>query len=343
MQDHQDYLKRWNCLLKTTVFLTLFLAHIACAAPAVPTTSLLQLVQTIPLPDVKGGFDLMAADMAGQRLFVCAQDNHTLEVIDLKAGQRVRSVPGFNEPKWVVYRPETGRLYVATAGDGKVTALDANTFAVIKEFQFEEKANNLRFDPATKELFVGVGKTFGALGIIDTATDKVSGEIKLDSFPKQFELEGNLIYVNVPAANHIAVVDRAKKAVIATWPVAEAKENVPMGIDRPQRRLFVACDSGKFIVFNTASGKSVASLDIAAEADGVYYDASRKLIYVSCGAGSVEVIRQADADHYQLVGRIATAPGAGTSLFVPEFGRLYVLVPQKDQQRAEIRVFAAAQ
>ena len=313
------------------------------AKPAVPTTTLLQPVQSIPLPGVKGGFDLMAVDVAGQRLFVCAQDNHTLEVIDLKAGARVRSVPDFKEPKWVVYRPETNRLYVATAGDGKVTMLDAQSFKVIKAYQFKDKANNLRFDPATKELFVGVGKTDGALGIIDTAADKVAGQIKLASFPKQFELEGNLIYVNVPEANHIAVVDRTKKAVIATWPVKEAKENVPMGFDRAQHRLFIACDPGKFVVFDTASGKSVASLDLPEGADGLYYDAARKLIYVSCGAGSVDVIQQVDADHYQTAGRIPTAAGAGTSLFVPEFARLYLLVPQSDKQGAEIRVFAAAQ
>jgi DNA-binding beta-propeller fold protein YncE len=265
-----------------------------------------------------------------------------LEVVDLKAGQRIRSVPNFNEPKWAAYRPETNRIYVATAVDGKVTVLDANSFAVIKTFQFKDKANNLRFDPATKELFVGEGKTDGAIGIIDTAADKVTGHIKLASFPKQFELEGNLIYVNVPEANHIAVVDRAKKAVIATWPVKEAKENVPMGFDRAQQRLFVACDPGKFVVFDTATGKSVASLDIAEGADGIAYDAARKLVYISCGAGSVEVIQQTDANHYQLVGRVPTVSGAGTSLFVPEFGRLYVLVPQSDKQQAEIRVLAAA-
>ena len=313
------------------------------AAPTVSTTTWLQRVQTIPLPGVKGGFDLMAADVPGQRLFVCAQDNHTLEVIDLKAGRRVRSVPDFNEPKWAAYRPETNRLYVATAGDGKVTVLDAQTFEVIQAFQFKDRANNLRFDPATKEMFVGVGKTDGALGIIDTAAGRITGQIELASFPKQFELEGNLIYVNVPEANHIAVVDRAKKAVIATWPVKEAKENVPMGFDRAQHRLFIGCDPGKFVVFDTASGKSVASLDIPAGADGLSYDASRKLIYISCGAGSVEVIQQTDADHYQNAGRIPTVAGAGTSLFVPEFARLYVLVPQSDKQVAEIRVFAARQ
>ena len=311
----------------------------SAANPLTAAAPALELKQTVSLPGVKGGFDLMAADLDGKRLFVCAQDNHTLEVIDLATGKRVRSVEGLNEPKWVVFRPESNRLYVSTAGDGKVTVLDATTFAVLKEFTFREKANNLRFDAATKQLFVGVGKTFGALAIIDTTTDAVAGDITLANFPKQFELEGNLIYVNVPAANHVAVVDRAKKTVVAVWPVRDAKDNVPMALDRANHRLFIACDPGKFVAFNTETGTAIASLNISAEADGIGYDAGRKRLYISCGEGWIDVIQQNDADHYQLQERLPTVKGAGTSLFVPQLERLFLGVPQVDGQSASIRIY----
>ena len=301
---------------------------------------LLSLVQTVPLTHVKGGFDLMAVDVAGQRLFVNAEDNNTMEVIDLAAGKWLRSVGGLKEPKWVVYRPESHKLYIAN-GDGALRILDSRSFEPVKTIPFKEKANNLRYDAKTKQLFVGVGKTFGALGIIDTVKDAIVGEIKLADFPKQFELDpdGRRIFVNVPAANHVAVIDRMKGAVIETWPVAEAKKNVPMGFDRQHCRLFIGCEPGKLVVFDTVSGKCVASLDIAAEPDGIYYDGKRKRIYVSCGAGSVDVIQQLDANHYALAGRIPTAPGAATSLFVPELDRLYLAVPQSEQQKPEIRVY----
>ena len=322
--------------MKPSLFVLLASSLLAVAAPSAPLT----LEKSIPLTDVKGGFDLMAVDAPGHRLFLCAEENNTVEVIDLAAGKRLKSLPGFEEPKWAVYRAKQHRLYISQAS-GAVAVLDSRTFAPVKEYKFREKANNLRFDAATGELFVGIGKTFGAIAIVDTAKDAATGEIPLADFPKQFEVEGGRIFVNVPKANHITVLDRTKREVIATWPVMEAKDNIPMGFDRAQHRLFVGCDPGKFVAFDTASGKSVASLDIPEGADGVYYDAARKLVYVSCGAGSVEIIQQTDPDHYQLAGRVPTVPGAGTSLFVPEFGRLYVLVPQKDQQRAEIRAFAA--
>jgi len=318
--------------------LFLFLAASSLFAVAAPP---LALEKSIPLPGVKGGFDLMAVDALGQRLFLCAEENNTVEVIDVKAGHRLKSLPGFEEPKWAVYRPEQKRLYISQ-GSGAVAVLDSRTFARVKEYKFREKANNLRFDAATGELFVGIGKTFGAVAIVDTAKDATTGEIALANFPKQFEVEGGRIFVNVPKANHIAVIDRAKREVVATWPVTEAKDNIPMGFDRAQHRLFIGCEPGKFVVFDSVAGKSVASLDIAAESDGVHYDAKRHRIYVSCGAGSLDVITQTDADHYALTASMPTVKGAGTSCFSPELDRLYLAVPAHDGQPAELRVYRPA-
>jgi hypothetical protein len=332
--------RAWPHRAKAAVLMRVGLAALfACSGRTALAAASLKLAKTVPLPHVKGGFDLMAADVAGKRLFVAAEDNDTMEVIDLAAGKHLRSVAGFKEPKWVVYRPESHRLYVSCGGDGSVRVLDSRTFEPVRKFEFKEKANNLRYDAKTKELFVGVGKTFGEIAVIDTAKDKVKGAIKLANFPKQFELDGNRIYVNVPEANHIAVIDRERMAVMETWPVAEAKGNVPMGADKAHGRLFIGCEPGKLVVFDTRAGKSVASVDISPEPDGVHYDAKRKRIYVSCGEGSVDVVAEGKGDSYKMLERVATAKGAATSLFVPEWNRLCVAVPQREGQRAEMRIF----
>ena len=307
--------------------------------PALYSAEPLHIEQAIPLPAVKGGFDLMAADVAGQRLFVNAEDNGTTEVIDLKAGKPVHTITGMREPKWVVFRPESKRLYIAN-GDGNLHVLNSDSYKPITVIKFKEKTNNLRYDEKSAELFVGVGKTFGAIAIVDTKTDKTLAEIPLANYPKQFEVDGDLIYVNVPTANHIAVVSRSKKAVIATWPVAEAKDNIPMALDSDHHRLFIGCGPGKFVVFNTQSGKSVTSLAIAPESDGISFDTKRNLIYISCAEGSLDVIHQTDADHYEFVARIPTVKGAATSIFVPQLDRLFLAVPQHEGQTAEIRSYA---
>jgi|GEM_PF-78072 len=299
-----------------------------------------RLDSRIGLPAVKGGFDLMAIDTAGRRLFLDAEDNGSTEVVDLAAGRRVYTIGGMTEPKWVVYRPELHRLYVAN-GDGLVRVFDSETYAPLRTIAFREKANNLRFDEATRELFVGVGKTFGAIGIIDTRTDAITAQIALANFPKQFEIDGDRIYVNVPAAQHVAVVDRRTKSVVATWPLA-VSGNVPMALDRLHHRLFIGCEPGKLVVLDSTNGKEVARIDIAAQPDGVHYDSQRRAIFVSCGAGSIDVVTQVDADRYQFAGRVPTVEGAATSLFVPALDRLFVPVPQRDGTDAELRIYSIA-
>ena len=320
----------------SALLMTLFLPIKSYSEQRTPLT----FIGAVPLPQVKGGFDLMAADINGQRLFLAAQDNNTLEVIDLANKKLLRSVPGFNEPKWVVYRPESNRLYISNGGDGSVRVLDAQTFVQSKQYSFREKANNLRYDVSDSLLFVGVGKTFGEIAIIDAAKDTSVGTITLSAFPKQFEVVADRIYVNVPKANHVAVIDRKAMKQIAAWPVAAAHENVPMGIDQAQQRLFIGCEPGKLAILDMTNGTSVASLDISAEPDSIYYDKTRRLIYISCGAGFIDVIRQLDADHYEVVSKIPTAPGAATALFIPGLNRYCLAVPQTDKQTAELRLFS---
>lgn len=299
----------------------------------------LKLQSTIELPNVKGGFDLMAVDIKGHRLFVCAEDNHSLEVINLETGKPVISIPNLDQPHWVFYYIEKNRIYVATGGDGKVTEFDGDSYKPVKEFDFKEACNNLRFDKISKQLWVGVGKSFGALGVIDLNQDKIIKEIPLSGYLKQFELDNNMVYVNIPQKNQIDVVDIKANKVVATWPVKSAEQNVPMALDTVHRRLFIGCKPGKFEVFSTETGNSVASFNINKETDGIYYDQKRSQIYVSCGEGFIDIIQQTDADHYQNIEKVPTVEGAATSLYSSSLDKLFLAVPQSANQKAEIRIY----
>lgn len=314
------------------------------AASPPPTQPLLTLERTVPLPNVHGGFDLMALDAAGQRLFVAAEDNHTVEVIDVRAGRALASLPGFNEPKWVVYRPEGNRLFVSTGGDGRVTELDGRTYRPVRHYAFREACNNLRYDSLAHQLVVGVGKTFGALGLLDVARNARMGEIPLAGYAKQFELDGRRIYANEPALHQVEVIDRDTRKAVAVWPVTGSSQNIPMGLDRAHQRLFVACAPGRLVVLSTVDGRPVASLPIPADADGLYadglyYDARRVRLYVSCGAGSVAVVQQQTPDRYAALQLLPTVPGAGTSLYSPALDRYFVATPQRPGQPAALRIY----
>src|SRR3954453_7557642 len=195
----------------------LSLAAIILVIPntAVPADGPLRAVQIIGLPGVEKRIDHLAVDPTGQRLFVAALGKGTLEVIDLKLGKRVRSVPGLKEPQGVAYLPDFHKVVVANAG-GFVVAFDDPSFRPLVTLDGLEDADNLRFDAAAKQLYVGYGD--GALGIIDPSSMHRLGDIKLPAHPESFRLEqaGPLVYVNVPRAKEIVVVDRKQRRIVST-------------------------------------------------------------------------------------------------------------------------------
>ena len=113
-----------------------------------------------------------------------------------------------------------------------------------------------------------------------------------------------------------------------------------MALDETNHRLFVGCrNPTKVIVYDTVSGKAEGMIDVAGDIDDIFYDLKTKRLYASCGEGFLCVVQQIDPDHYLVMARIPTAKGARTSLFVPEHRRLYVAVPHREGQQAEIWVY----
>src|SRR5438876_6587243 len=106
----------------------------------------LKMVQTIPLPGVEGRIDHLSVDVKGQRLFVAALGNNTLEVVDLAQGKRIRSITGLREPQGVVYVPELDQIVVANGNDGTLRIFDAKSFAAISSLMLGEDADNVRYD-----------------------------------------------------------------------------------------------------------------------------------------------------------------------------------------------------
>jgi YVTN family beta-propeller protein len=316
--------------------LLLLLANSAIAQEKAP----LRLAQTIPLPNVEGRIDHLAVDVEGQRLFVAALGNNSVEVIDLKAGRVIHSIKGLREPQGLAFIPEAKAVYVANGGDGDCRAFAADSFAPLRHVKFSTDADNLRYDAATQLLYVGYGD--GALGVFEALTGKRVGDISLPAHPEAFALEksGPRIFVNVPRAKQVAVIDRNKRAVIAHWPVTQAGANYPMALDEEHHRLFIGCRQPALVLaMDTQAGKVVAQFESAGDADDLFYDAKLRRLYLAGGAGFISVFAQLDADKYQPLAKIPTAAGARTALFVPAFGRLYLAVPHRGAQAAEVRVY----
>ena len=305
---------------------------------AEPAAEALQLQQTIALPRVEGRIDHLDLDAAGDRLFVCALGNNSVEVLDLRKGERIHSIGGLGAPQGVAYLPGMERLLIANDKGGRCQIYDAKSWQLISVIDLQDDADNVRYDSATNEIFVGFGA--GGIAVINSVDGKRTRTIKLAAHPEAFALEknGRRIFVNVPGAQHVAVIDRAKGEVTATWKTDGASANFPIALDEADHRLFIACrNPAKLVVLNPDSGAVVTTLDISADADEVFYDAKRRRLYTICGEGFIDVIEQTDADHYRRSAKIPTAEGARTGFFNSERDELFVAVPHRGARSAEIR------
>jgi len=302
-------------------------------------SELLNLETTIPMADVQGRIDHLSIDLKGQRLFVAALGNSSLEVIDLKEKKQVNSIHGLAEPQGVAYIPSSNLVFVANGKDGSVRAFDAGSWKNLRSISYGDDADNLRHDPTSGHIWVGYGG--GALGEFDQEGTKLA-DIKLDAHPESFQLEknGSRIFVNLPGSRKIAVVDRKTRTVVESWGTGGPLANYPMALDERAHRLFLVTRlPARLIVMDAVQGKRVATLPAIGDCDDVFYDERRHRIYAIGGEGGISVFQQRDADDYDELGRIKTVSGARTGFFSADLDRLYVAVRKHDSQSAQIRVF----
>ena len=326
------------------------LMGIAFAEEAMPLT----LVQTIPMPGVEGRLDHFALDAKEQRLFLAALGNNTVEVIDLAAGKVIHQITGLKEPQGVAFIPETYEVVVANGDDGSVRFFDTATWALVKSIDLKGDADNVRYDSARHMVYVGYGD--GGIAAIHPTTHAVVTTIPLSGHPEAFALEttGSRIFVNEPNSHHVAVLDRSTTAAIGTWELAKgfpdfftasvdrASANFPMAVDETNHRLFIGCRKPScMLVFDTVNNKPVARIDVSGDTDDIFYDATTKRLYISCGEGYIDVVEQADVDHYRRTVKIPSASGARTSFWIPEQRRLYLAVPHRGSQPCSVLVYQA--
>ena len=316
------------------------LANTAGQAPAQSAgTAPLQLETKMPLGDVRGRIDHMAVDLKRQRLFVADLGNDSVGIVDLSNRKLFSRISGLKEPQGVGYEPSTDMLYVANAGDGSVRLFGGGDYKTTGRIELGSDADNIRVDAAAKRVFVGYGS--GALAVIDPATRRKVADIPLKAHPEAFQIDPDTsqVFVNIPDARGIAVVDRVSQKQIGNWPLTDRGANFPMVLDPIHRQVLVIFRApAQFAVFSMKDGTPTAVTEICGDADDLFIDAKRGRVYVSCGAGFVDVLDAKEAI-YRRIARIPTAPGARTSLFVPEMDRLLVAARTSPGEPAAVWMF----
>ena len=310
---------------------------------AVPSTAAdpppLVLEAKIPLGSIKGRIDHFAIDPGRQRLYVAELGNDSVGAIDLKSGKVIQTITGLREPQGIGYIASTDTLYIANAGDGSVRLYRGDDLAQSGRIDLGDDADNIRVDERRNQVLVGYGS--GALAVIDPASRKKVSDIPLKAHPEAFQLAdaGAKVFVNVPDAREIAMIDASSGKQIQALPAGDARSNFPMAVDEERHRVLVVFRRPPLLsVIGSRDGKTISSVETCGDADDVFVDAKRHRVYLSCGEGAVDVFAERDSG-YQRIARIATSSGARTSFFAPELDRLYVAVRAGFIEPAAVWVF----
>jgi DNA-binding beta-propeller fold protein YncE len=344
-----------NCCANGEGKVKRFLAFLVAAkiiffavAASAQTKPPLRLLQTIPLPDLKGGdFDHFEADLSGNRLFLAAEDNDAVDVFDIRANKLIHTIRDVDTPHSLFYLPAAKQLWVVDGGDGAIKVFDGSTYAVVDTVKLDIGADSSAYDPVNHLLYIATGgedakMDFSLISIVDTSTRKRAGDIKVDSTNIEsmaLDINGARLFANVRDRNLVAVIDTKKKAVTSTWSLGEVHGNTPMALDAAHRRLFVVGRKpARLAVLDSDSGKIIATLPTAELTDDMLFDPESKRIYVACDE-FVVVYVQHDADHYEELGRIPTGFRAKTAILVPQLKRYFVAAPRHGQKMAELRVY----
>ena len=304
----------------------------------------LVLDRVIPMPSVQGRIDHMTVDVETGRVFSAIFGNDTVEVLDLHRAREIAVLRGgLDEPQGVAFVPDSDRIVVSNSVGGRCAMFDGTNYTRIGAASFGDDADQLRYSASAHRVYVGYGD--GSIGMIDTRTwERLPQSFQLGAHPESFQVDdaGHRIYVNLASKGEIAVI-HLDTSHIEYWKLIDATENFPMALDIPNHRIFVgARRPARLLVLDMDTGRQIASLPGAADTDDMWYDATRRRIYVPSGEGFIFVYQQIDADHYDRIAKIPSAIGARTSAYFGQVGKhnsLYLAVPARANRGAEMWVF----
>jgi len=294
------------------------------------------LIAQTPLPHVTGDFAHFAAAPARNRVYLAAEDNHSIEVFDLK-GEHVQSALIVIEPHVLAYDTERNILLVADGGNDSCTVLDATDLHLVERIPLPSGVNSGIFDPASRRFFIGVD---GAVTVVSARQLTLTSRIALPSLDVQamaYDRASDRLYVNLRDKGQIAVVSVPKGKLEALWNLPSLTQNTAIALDTRAGRLFVAGRSpAKLAVIDTQSGKALQTLDAAEGAADLWFDSERSRLYLTGTGGLSTYLSQ--SGRYQLDSQFGTMQSR-TSIYLPELRQLYAAHGKNREDGAALQVY----
>jgi DNA-binding beta-propeller fold protein YncE len=294
----------------------------------------LQFLHFIDLPehDDQGGFDHAATHHASKRIYVAHTINNAIDVIDCAADQYLHSIHGLTGVAGVLISDERDLVFTSNRGENTVGIFaPANEQRLVK-VPVGARPNGLSIDSLRGLLLAAnvgnpdIPSSF-TLSIVDISRRQMLHSIPVAGRTRWtiFDAYADAFYVNIADPAQIVVVDAAHPDRISRALKIPAAGPHGLDLDAATGRLFCACDSGKLIAVEAASGKIISTVDLSGTPDVIFFNPALNHLYVAAGdPGVIDVFDTQTMDRLETV---STEKGAHTLAFDAARNKVYAFLP----------------
>ena len=265
-----------------------------------------------PIPG-NGQSDYVTLDGATRRIYV--SHGTQVEVLDADSGKIIGTITDTPGVHGIALAPSFKHGFTSNGRENKVSMFDPTTLQLIKKIDVGKGPDGIYFDPGSKRIFTNNHGTHD-ITAIDAETGNVVGTVKVGGDGEQAVIANGLIYVNSEDTAEVVVFDPKSLEVKKRFPIVGAKTPTGLAYDAKTKRLFIGCrEAPKMVVMDAITGKVITNLPIAGGVDWAEFDPESKLIFISCGSGTLNVFREKSADSYEDAGAVKTQISAKTMAF----------------------------
>ncbi|HXQ29143.1 MAG TPA: hypothetical protein VN848_07735 [Gemmatimonadales bacterium] len=273
-----------------------------------------------------GGWDYLALDTVGHRLFIARQDR--VLVVNPDSGLLLGEIPGMNGAHGVAFAYGAGHGFATSGRDSTVTMFDLKSLAVLGRTKVALDDDAILYDAATNRVFTFNGSSRSATAL-DASTGQLVGTIDLNAAPEFGVAAGDgKLYANLEDQAAVAEIDASAMRVTRRWSIAPCERPTGLAIDRTSHRLFSGCRSGVMAVSDAVAGKLVTTLPIGSGVDACRFDSASRLAFASNGDGTMTEVREATPDSFAVVATVPTRLGARTMELDPKTHRVFTVTAE---------------
>ena len=275
-----------------------------------------------PVPG-NGGFDYLTLDDKSRRLYL--SHGTQVDVVDADSGKVLGTIADTPGVHGIAIASEFKHGFTSNGRENKVSMFDPETLKLVKKIDVGKGPDGIYYDARPKRVFTN---NHGSHDItaIDAKTGEVVGTVKAEGDGEQAVIGADgLIYVNSEDTAEVVAFDPQSLEVKKRFPIGVAKVPTGLAYDAKTNRLFIGCrNEPKMVVMDAGSGKVLTSFPIGRGVDFAGFDSQAKLIFFSCGDGTLNVFQEKSADQFEDAGAVKTQPSAKTMAFDPKTRKIFL-------------------